>query len=246
MLDLIKKEGFFIMKKGYNLTEATVVLAMIGVLSMLTVPSFINNSRSMANISRLQKAYKSLSDAVGSWMVDAKISIITDSDIIVTNPSSFLSEYLKCADVSNSSTVRFLAKRNQYNDKMTSKIFKIGFTDAYGCATLQSGASVCISKESSKNFINIERPFGNIDPNLYLDIGLFGQRPVAEVIVDTNGPNVPNTLGDDLFTFYVYSDGFVGVKLNTVSNNASYKDKCSRDFHFNCFKMLVDNDWKKL
>lgn len=64
--------------------------------------------------------------------------------------------------------------------------------------------------------------------------------PVVEVVVDTNGASLPNKLGTDLFMFYIYPDGYIGVKSQDTSN-----DKCLMNQYYQCFKSVFNNDWKK-
>lgn len=82
------------MKKGYSLGEAMVALAIVGFLAMLATPILVRKTQDMANISKLQKTYKGLYDAVGSWMVDDRISNITQASFISQHPDLFISKYL--------------------------------------------------------------------------------------------------------------------------------------------------------
>ena len=138
------------MKKGFSLGEAIAVLAVVGVVAMLTLPILVRKTQDSANISRLQKAYKGLVDAVGSWMVDDRISDITSSSYITTHPDLFIARYIKTYNQSSESTDGLLS--GCYRDR-NSHQFNINFVNSYSCAKLANGSTLCLTPYNTEEYI---------------------------------------------------------------------------------------------
>ncbi len=79
----------------------------------------------------------------------------------------------------------------------------------------------------------------------------------AYVTFDVNGPKKPNKAGQDLWAFYIHSDGSIDgseltpeVKRSSSASeindlvNQGYQDNCPDNSYGSCFAYLIRNDYK--
>lgn len=226
-------------KKGFTLTEILVTLAIIGVISALTLPGLINNYQEKVFVAQLERVYNEVSKAVSQLMTDEAVDDLTESSL-VDDPKSFLTKYFNvsyfCGDGdSNSSDPNCFASSYRSLDKSDSSAPVIGVGDV--CAYLSTNASICIYPMSEKE---------------YNDDGTVMRHEYSDVIIDVNGLEPPNIEGRDLFTFDIYDNGDIREAYDLAAAVAEsdlddYGDRCggnSTGYGVGCFTKIMNNNWK--
>lgn len=220
-------------KKAFTLSEVLVTLAIIGVVSALTVPTLMNKYQKEANVVQLHKVYTEMSQALELIMTEEAKTKLTTTTLgargnwsIASTAGSFLKTYFKIVnDCAADLTPCFAATYSTLNDANVSADCE-GYT-----VTLASGAAICLYPPTAA------------DP--------------AEVSVDINGPKGPNIAGRDLFFFNIYSDGSIddGVTPECKLTNAcdgSASAQALRAANFascetagtGCFGKILNDNWK--
>lgn len=202
------------MKKGFTLIEALVTLTLIGIVTILVIPSLNNSFNKKTYTVALQKQYSAVSDAVKQLMVDERASsmkktyLYDEEEDVANTAGRFIKKYFTIErDCGSSMTPCFAdSYKNIDMDNITDALE----TFMLYCAKTSFGGSMCISTVKD-NFVY--------------------------VFVDVNGAKKPNTAGRDLFVFYIYDDGFVGDRIKPVP--ACYNSSYSQG----CFTKLKNNDW---
>ena len=212
------------MKKAFTLAETLITLGIIGVVSMLVIPTLVNNYHQRVYIAQLQRVYNTLANAIPQVMNESRVDSLADSYLSETGGNgTFLKKYFRVIkDCGTSNAGNCFAPSYKSLDGSKSSSAK---TNGY-CITAESGASICLSlmSEDSNN--------------------AHGE---ARVLVDVNGKNAPNIGGRDLFSFSIYSDGTIGTKYD--GNGADFcqslkSNTLSAQYGTYCFDKIVDSGWK--
>ena len=95
------------MKKGFTLTEILITLAILGIVSILTVPNFTRGMYKKTMIATLKSTYSQLQTAITTKMADDGVytwnDVLPDSDDELPDfAQSFLTDYLDVAKICNS------------------------------------------------------------------------------------------------------------------------------------------------
>ncbi len=182
------------MKKfGFTLFEVTLALAIIGIVSAMTIPSLIKNHQKNIYITSLHKFYNDLGSAVENYMSEQRVDNLSESDLggSAAGLTTFANTYFKieknCGtrlyqNESNYCFARYYRRiNNNSNIDMSSRSCSVVFA-------MPSGMSVCMNTQNW---------------------GLTAD-------VDTNGPDGPNIIGRDMIQgISVNSDG----KIEPINTN---------------------------
>ncbi len=212
-------------KFGFTLAEMFITIAIVGVVSALTIPVLVTNYQANVRIAQLQKVYNEISGAIVAAIADERTDALDYTYVYedVDGAVDFLSKYLKVSSRCNSSECMAPTYRS-LDGTASGSIFQ----NSVPCVTLNMGAVVCV-------------------PSIQHDDGYNGHSGMS-VVIDVNGQNAPNTNGRDLFQFVVYSDGSIGNSYQPQSNGASagrceqFADKAS--YAGSCFSKIVADGWK--
>ena len=68
------------MKKAFTLAEVLIAMTIVGIVSVLTVPSVMQNTFTKTNVAKLQAVYAQVSQAVKQAMIDERITDLNDSE----------------------------------------------------------------------------------------------------------------------------------------------------------------------
>lgn len=181
-------------KAGFTLAELLITFVVVGIIAVMTIPLLITRTNEQETVVTVKKAYSILSQAYEK--------IITDESTIV--PS----------ELGNNETE---ATEN------FGKIFAKHLNVIQNCGT--SANSKCFANETYKYLNGSE--WGNLSSfteyklrlndgmslyfHVYNTYNSWGESPMLKnaygfINIDTNGDKKPNTLGKDVFTFYITKD----------------------------------------
>ena len=192
------------MQKGFTLSEVLITLGIIGIVSVLTIPSIMKNYKNRMYVAQLKKIQAQISDAAVSMMNDDNVSNFSETKIGVACPAN-------TADIDCPSGLQYFF--NQYfkvikSDCGTGKDNScVAPADAYkhldGTGTLSLPNSYCIQTINGATICSFYNP----------------DNKCLSMIVDVNAQAEPNTIGRDVFSMDIHQDGSI----------ADYGSGCSND-----------------
>lgn len=210
-------------KSGFTLAEVLITLGIIGVVAAMTLPAVINKIGDRANINKLKREY--------SLYQQAFQQIAAENDFEFKNG---LSNCTNTAQKSQHVCLKdlFKAKLKTIADCDSSKDENLS-----KCFVSQYDAKQLNGKPAGHYYFN-----GNGQPALVLEDGssstMFldtlectathsgNKIRCGYIFVDVNGPKQqPNTLGRDLFLFFIYSDRIVPASSENT-DATDLKDDC--------------------
>ena len=203
-------------KRGFTLAEVLITLGIIGVVAALTAPALVTSSRNEANAAKLSVVVSNLENAFHNAIIQEDANNLygtsmwangaISSTSIDTKQSAFagnLGRYMILSGFKNSSnsymgTIQFHQMTNT------------GGVDATGITNLPS-TQPCIAIETKSGAIIYIATFA---PNVTetarsnaIKAGSSYYTKAAEVFIDVNGKNAPNTYGRDVFAFQLGENG---------------------------------------
>ena len=234
---------------GFTLTEILIALAIIGVVSALTLPGLMTNYQEKTFVTQLQTVYNLLSNAAAQLKTDEQVDSLAESSLSSdSGPSAFLQNYFNltklCSTNTSEKTIidpscnplfdpscaegsKELVTTNdtsclvsQYRSLDKSEKAAPQLANYSACAVLSTGATLCLGPNTG--------------------IGSF-------VIVDVNGIEAPNIAGRDFFSFYLLPNGKI-AENNT--GDITIADQCETGAANNggtakgCFSRIVKDGWK--
>ena len=215
------------MKKGFTLAEVLITLSIIGIVSVLTIPSMVKYYKYKLYASALKKTYSQLVDAAQQAMNDE-----LTNDFFKTTSGSirngsrtegaayFLKNYFKIAR-ENCGNASPSCVANVYTS--TGGATMTGQKTGWGyCAQNTNGVSFCMSN--------------------WPDAGNNGK---AQVMVDINGQDPPNITGVDAFVMSILSDGSVVDWSNNpdVCNTKQSSNNHASDYATGCLTKVMQAGW---
>lgn len=207
------------MKKfGFTLAEVLLALGIIGVVASLTAPTFVSNIRNTTNAARLSATVSTLENAFTTMI--AKEDVDTEDLIFDTdawrehrvNRSAFagdLGNYLTLAGFRNNSNAiayygnnngPYIMNANGSKNSTVNELLSDTMSDAEHLFELKNGAAI---------FLRADRN-GNPSENTITNIKNAGgslYNLAGTIFIDVNGTSAPNTLGRDIFAFYLGHNG---------------------------------------
>lgn len=220
------------------MSELLIALAIIGIISAVTVPTLVARYQRQSYTLALQKTYNEFAQAIDLFIINEYIPNIYKSSLstkdeapsdanIPKTAGKFLKNYFKIAqDCGLDTTPCFASEYKNLNLEVKTFSCNYGYT-----ITLQNGSAVCLVPARSDS--------------------------AAIVYVDTNGPDKPNIGGRDLFSFQIYKDGSIDESVppsfKSSSNTGNPKDKreekytelCKTSVYgAGCFGKILNSNWK--
>ena len=185
-------------KLGFTLSEVLVTLAIIGVISALTIPTFVSNAENKANAAKLSSLITDVQTAFTNMITSEAVLEMEETEFAqqttLKDRAGELSKYLKLAGSSN----------NMATFYGTESIVHIG-NSASANAVTPSFNDIYQVKNGALLFYSIEakiKASNNVaTTSVDSSIGL--------VAIDVNGAAKPNLWGRDVFQFMLGSDGIL-------------------------------------
>ena len=213
------------MKKAFTLSEVLITLAIIGVVSVLTLPNIYKKVNSKIMVETLKNTYSQLVDAVKNKMSDEGVyawsDLLPDVESEIPNEmQTFMTDYLNVVKVCDSIYDCF--SHNYTNLR----------GESYDLYNIYRSGDLCAFVKLENNAV-----VAMIPPLPSDDFGDF--------LVDVNGKAAPNILGIDLFFILFDDDGTVG-RLSALYPNAPTLELCAASDTNMCFTHVVHNNWEPL
>lgn len=222
------------MKKAFTLAEVLLVIAIIGAVSVLAVNNAVKSTNSAEKITRLRKTYDVLQTAIMAGM--DKGGSISNWGYALENADNgnynlakkFIAPYLKIEKDCETGTGCW--KSGITSTKYREHNINFETTTDWYKAILANGASIAVSF----NHINTRTTGSDISFNGIYPAGTYNGNYFGAIFVDIDGPNKgASKMGDDVFLFYITSDGIVpsgnnlAIKSNTDGQCPKYGEACT-------------------
>lgn len=182
-------EKFIKKYKAFTLAETMIVIAVLGIISLITIPSMVKTNFRRTSIIRVKKMYSTMQTALTSMIAMNGYGSINLSNYPSTSTGAekvyedFIKPYIRVSFVAGTSQQE---KEKIMNCENPMKLLTGGYHTSDYCKStkyfgvrLNDGSTITM------------RGYNNDD--LYF-------------VYDTNGKKGPNTLGKDIFRFYLTSE----------------------------------------
>lgn len=221
-------------KRGFTLAEVLIVLATIGVVAALTIPTFVSSSRNQANAAKLSALMSDLENAFTVMITQEDIEDFGEWDSIdeVTNR---LPNYFK-VDSAEKKMEDYYGSVEPFlrlDDEVGMGAFEYTFLSKNGSLIMFDG------EDSSYQLNN-------------------GTGSLGRVAIDVNGIERPNRYGRDVFLFRLGNDGHLYAfgsanasqlesgKRDDVWDGDSSEYQCLNDSNMTegCTARLIENNFR--
>lgn len=193
------------MKKfGLTLAEILVSLAIVGVVSALTVPQLSSGVQQKHWASALSSQITNFENAMKDIKTKESIIDITESSVWQQSTK----EGFKSSFLENMTNVEAVIDKNFSGYYNNNGIFDIKRNTYNG--DVEDSDEYIIYKLKNKGTLFISpllNDFVDITEDTALERGLDYSKIVGIVIIDINGENMPNTVGRDIFYFNLNENG---------------------------------------
>ena len=254
-------------KRGFTLAEVLITLGIVGVVAALTAPALIMSSRNEANAARLSVVVSNLENAFqtaiaqegadnlyGTSLWDFKDKLTADCG---TKEKPATEEEKE----KNKGTIaQFVGRLGQYmilngyvesDDKYYGSIPVHPMSESGGTGTTsiindsrfwgQGQMFALETKNGAAIFIRAYRRTGLAEAKAEaIAVGSSYYTNAADIVIDVNGKNAPNTFGRDIFWFQLGENGVMypygGAEVARLDANGTWDSKtnvvasCSDDF----------------
>jgi len=195
-------------KAAFTLAEVLITLAIIGVVAAMTIPTLINNYQEKVTVTKVKKAFNTLTNAyrlaqidhgsIDQWGIDPNVNTFTgESASIVANK---IKPYLRVIDDCGTSTcdgyievITYLSGVKQNKDDAISNAIDMSHNNIYKMR-LADGVGVYIRSKDN----------------------------AAELFLDINDGKEPNILGKDIFHFAITSTGVIDTGVGEDPSSTSF------------------------
>ncbi len=208
-------------RSAFTLAETLIVLAIIGVVAAITIPSLIQKYNEYVTVNRLIKTYSVLEQAftaavADNGTIDGWCSSDERGDVCTNKIFNTIKPYIKSAKECEKKQTCLAA---QYTNRFTNfrravNFPSLVFSDGAVFALKDGNGDGIVERrcKANKNTLNSSsRYFGNC----------------GYIYVDINGKKGPNIVDLDLFTFKIYKDGISpsGTQYDSVWTE-SFDNQC--------------------
>ena len=194
-------------KVAFTLAEVLITLGIIGVVAALTIPNLVANYQERQTVVKLKRTYSILSDAV-------KYTVLENGNLDEWQDDS--ADFFRQALTKHLKVVKTCST---YSDFVKCSGMNWESPPAY---VLSDGVVIRMNRIPNVTTSNNERCAHTVS-DVKNNKGSYSRRCSA-IDVDLNGAKRPNKHGEDIFQFWVYTDGI--IPAGSVSGSAdSYIDK---------------------
>ena len=244
-------------KRGFTLTEVLITLGIIGVIAALTIPALVQSGQNEANAAKLSVVVSTLENALTTmiaregapnlygtkaWGVvqgaewedngnpddvnnTRKLNISSNEDDIAAFAGR-LGQYMQVSGYAKEAPKTYYDNKGPYamtSSGGTSTDYSSSLDDCFALE-LKNGATIFMRAFANGDG-NSKRTQEDMDKVIEQGGALFSD--AADLFIDVNGKNAPNTAGRDIFHGYLGSDGIfypVGGKDTSIYEGRGLTD----------------------
>ena len=230
-------------KRGFTLAEVLIAMALVGVISALTLPTFVSNSRNRANAAKLSSTVNAVETAFQTMMASQAEDDFSQTSFGQDPTESNLSEFLKLNGNWNN-----LSEAGYETDAPFKSISNTGTTVSCNRVYLtKNGAIIGINTENRVN--RNEERVKSLGGSVTASLGTF--------VIDVNGTALPNKWGRDAFYFSLGNDGMLypagSLNFSILQRDSDDQlhsreggvDRCNNGvFTVGCTARLIENNYE--
>lgn len=212
-------------KRGFTLAEVLITLGIIGVISAMTVPTFVANAENKANAAKLSSLITDVQNAF--------TNMITSEAVLDMEETEFGQE---------ATTATRLGKLSKYL-KLAGTLSSLGY-DIYHIGGTTKGTPAINDIYQLKNgaLVIYEIPSSAFSGSSNVVDGALGY-----ISIDVNGGAKPNIWGRDVFKFILGNDGILypagGIVYKEITKSSS-NPGCKSGDSQGCTNTLIQNGFK--
>ncbi len=212
------------MKKGFTLAEVLVTLGIIGVVA--TIPVLLTNIKNKRTYNHLLKVRATFEQGIKLMLAEDTTSNVSGTEFFINNSYTANEKYLpiyfkvktsnKTYGSSGSYTSEQIKQDTTGNKLYYRNLNSKGKYSHYLSSQLMTGEIFVFYL-----FNNVLSLYGSV-----IDKNKNVPPLVGKIIVDLNGTAPPNTIGEDIFAFYIADDGHLVLQgsleyalINTASGD---------------------------
>ena len=201
------------MKKAFTLAEVLITLGIIGVVASMTLPTIIQNYREKATVTKVKKAYSQLAQAYNfvkleNGTPDEWSMSTSDDEEAAPGGGSY-----------NAGNHAMLANMFAKHMKVIKNCIGMSSSDvAKYCTKEYSGPASYSSFRIADGTTIIFRTWSPECNGSYGETKSL-REICGAILIDTNGSGKPDTLGQDIFAFYIGKNGIFpfGSEMDRIS-----------------------------
>jgi len=213
-------------KQGFTLAEMLITVGLIGVIAALTLPGVIKNNQNKVLVSTLQSVVQSVEQALTNMVTMQNADSLFETTPWVngrintssstSNKDHFVAELGKYFVITSADTTANAAK-NYYG---SIKVYGLDNDGSKKVTDVIGQFNDCIILYTKSGAVIFIRAFDKGDSfatgggdNISESVAFSRQTSLtsnpADIFIDVNGKSKPNTVGRDLFHFYIGPDGIL-------------------------------------
>ncbi len=226
-------------KNGFTIAEALIVLGIIGIISILTIPTFISGQRKNMYASFLNIAVSNFNTAMNSLILQEGVDNlletkawqdISEEELLAASSSETIREAFQN---NLRSALKIVSTPQEDEDNQINYVTSSG--DTYDLKIENTKPARFIAKNGVEYKILINNTISatpKISEASALENNIHYTQKAADVYIDINGESSPNIIGRDLFRYELGANGKLypfGSRdycfYNSITNDGSLPDE---------------------
>ncbi len=226
-------------KVAFTLAEVLITLGIIGIVAAMTMPSVIAKHQKQVTVSRLKKAYTTLSQMVEKTQAndDPALYFLTGNYLNKNTSKQFFETYW--LPYFNNPLVAADSRTPYSSTKPYSRLNGNPYTFSVHTQNV-SGRMLFVTQDGTIYLVDLLSKWSSGSDET---LGIF--RTIVDVYCDINGKKPPNTFGKDVFIFKVdYNRNVVQPGCNNWSITSINNDCKKGGDGMCCAKKIMQDGWQ--
>ena len=191
-------------KLGFTLAEVMVALALIGVITSLTIPTFVASNKNRTHSAKAATTVSAVENAFTSMIAAEAVQDLSETKFAKEYNASNFGRYIKLSSSTNSMST-YYSEETPFREIHISKDPEKEFASPDIIFELKNGALVMFKKATTASIIQPE----DEDPVTLESLGGTISGSIGKLTIDVNGTDSPNIWGRDVFHFRIGNDGLL-------------------------------------